>query len=73
MKNNQHNHTRTFMYLIQVQAFFMSLFQLLANVGLWLHPFQNRTLQLRSATQLILPYMKIQAESIWQCTERHVG
>jgi len=33
MKNDQHNHTRTLLYLIQVRWFFVPLFQLLPIIG----------------------------------------
>ena len=59
------------------RRFFMPLFQLLPIIGFVApplsNPFQNSMWQLWSATQLVLPYVKIRAELIWQRTESRAG
>ena len=56
------------------RRFFMPLFQLLPIIGFVAPPLSKSHLVVAVAMQLVLrgshAYPKIQAESIWQCTER---
>jgi len=73
VKNNQHNQIRTFLYLIQVQAVHYAVISATYYRFCDSTPFKIACGSIGSATQLVLPYAKIQEESIWQSTKRRKG
>jgi len=63
-----------FLYLIQVQAV---LYTIISATSYYRFrgstPFEITRGSYGQQRKLVLPYTKIQAESIWQRTERHAG